>query len=323
MGRMQAASRGTGREIPGAAAWLAVLERSDSRPEEPALFHPDGLDVRWRSWRVVAEQAGEGAAALRRVLPEAPAEAPRVAFAWRAHPDGVAAYLAILAAGGRPVAAATPGEAAAGGWAAWLVQPGEVPPDFEGSEAVPAVVLPEADSTRSAAVPAEDRARVDPPAEVASLGERIGRAAAASDAAGTAFPPGAREIALAHLDLRRPGDELFLGWALAAGAALVLEPDRRAVASFAAWARPTLVAAGAHELAELARSLRGRVEERGAWSRLGRRLATRSPRPSRARRPFGRLRLLMVLGDGRLPVDDVPFWADRGVAVVRAVPADP
>lgn len=319
--RMQGADRGEGRVRPSAAAtWLAVLGRAARHPEEPALFHPDGFDVRWRSWRVVAEQAGEGATALRRALPEPPE--PRVALSWRAHPDAVAGYLAIVAAGGRPVAVAAPAEAVAAGCAAWLVQPEEAPPDFGRSEAVPTVSLPEAAGAGAAAAPDTPGPAVDPPAEVAALGARIARAAAASDAAGATLRPGAREIALAHLDLHRPGDEAFLGWALATGAALVLEPDRRAVTSFAAWARPTLVAAGAHELAELARWLRGRVEGRSVRARLARRLAARSARPAGARRPFGRLRLLVVLGDGRLPVDDVPFWADRGVAVVRALAGD-
>lgn len=328
MGMMQAPGRGERPARAGAeAAWHAVLDLAHRRPEEPALFHPDGLDVRWRSWRDLAEQTGEGATAVRQVFAGAAGGEPsRIALAWRSHPDGVATYLAILAAGARPVVVSSPAEATAAGCAGWLLQPGEAPPVFDASEAIRVVSLPEAEGRPAAAPPAGARSAVDPPAEVASLGARIARSAAASDAAGGVLRPGAREIVLAHLDLRRPGDEAFLGWALANGAALVLEPDRRAVASFAAWARPTLIAAGAHELADLGRSLRGREEGQGRWSRLGRRLARllpRAPRPARARRPLGRLRLVVVLGEGRLPVDDVPFWADRGVAVVRAVPADP
>lgn len=325
MGIMQAAGRGEAPALAGtAAAWHAVLDLAQRHPEDPALFHPDGFDVRWRSWRTLAVQAAEGARAVRKLLAGGAGAPPRIAITWRSHPDAVAAYLAVLAAGGRPVAVSSPAEATAAGCVGWLLQPGEAPPAFEASEGMSVASLPEADGRQAADLPAATDAAVDPPAEVASLGERIARAAAASDAAGSPLRPGAREIAFAHLDLRRPGDEAFLGWALANGAAIVLEPDRRAVASFAAWARPTLIAAGAHELADLARNLRGRGNAPEAWTRFTRwlaRLLPRAPRPARARRPLGRLRLVVVLGEGRLPVDDVPFWADRGVAVVRAVPA--
>jgi hypothetical protein len=79
------------------------------------------------------------------------------------------------------------------------------------------------------------------------------------------------------------------------------------------------VAAGAQPLAELARWLRGRAGRSRGSGLLGRLAGLRRPR---VRRPFGRLRLLVVLGPGRVPVDDVPFWADRGVVVLRAEPPE-
>ena len=102
------------------------------------------------------------------------------------------------------------------------------------------------------------------------------------------------------------------------GAALYLEPDPRALGGSVAWARPTLVAAPARSLVELGRQIRRRQEDRPAW-RLWR---ERLPLPRLRHRPgpnlpFGRLRLLLVLEEGRLPVDDVAFWAGRGVAVLR------
>ena len=127
-----------------------------------------------------------------------------------------------------------------------------------------------------------------------------------------------REIALASFDLRTPGGRTFLAWALATGAALYLEPDPRALGGSVAWARPTLVAAPARSLVELGRQVRRREENPPRWHRWREELplpwlhGRRGPRP-----PFGRLRLLLVLEDGRLPVDDVAFWAGRGVAVLR------
>jgi hypothetical protein len=326
----------------GARALAAVAGHAARLPEEPALFHPDGLDVRWRSWRGLADQVAGGVAALRRVLEGAGSGAdeggPAVALSWRCHPDAVAAWLAIHGAGARPVPVISPAEAVDAVCAAWLLQPEERPPVFEGAgggREAPVEVV----SLPPAAVPGERRRGTPAPLppwsdgsgesgpkagpEPGSLAARIECAAASSEAAGRAQRPGAREIVLAHLDLnrdlqdgsRRSGDEALLSWALITGAALLLEPDPRAVAGSAAWARPTLVAAGAQPLAELVRWLRGREGRPGPrW------LA--SLRRSRTRRPFGRLRLLVVLGPGRLPVDDVPFWADRGVAVLRAEPPE-
>lgn len=295
----------------------AVSRHRDRAPEEPALFYPHGLDVRWRSWRAVAAQVAAGAAALRRaaVEPEAP-----VAFSWRCHPDALAAFLAIRHAGALAVPVADPVEALGAGCATWLLHPEENPPagDPGALAGLDLVYLPEApapwerqgvDEAPAVARRPSTDAPPDPDVERAvALDARVRRTAAGADAAGRPRREGEREIVLANLDLRRDGDRGLLAWALVTGAALLLEPDARTVPATAAWARPTLVAAPARPLGELVRSLRVRP---------GRPL-----RRSRGRRPFGRLRLVVVLGPGRLPVDDVPEWADLGVGVLRAEAAE-
>jgi len=293
-------------------------------PEDPALFHPEGLDVHWRSWRALADQAAAGAAALRAAGVGA---GDAVAFRWHGHPDAVAADLAVQWAGGVSTPVSGPTETAGVECSAWLLQPGEERP---------------AEGLRVAALPAPERAwerrsgadRLDPPApgtggarvieppepagvapgvrqlsahEIAADARALGARLEAGASAGGGRHRG-REIALANLDLRARDGRALLSWGLLTGAALFLEPDPRSLSASTAWARPTLVAAGAAPLVELARQLRRR--ESGRRRSLRRR---RSPD-----RPFGRLRLVVVLGGGRLPVDDVPFWAERGVVVLRA-----
>lgn len=326
---MSGASASLPRHVSRETGLLGVLEdRVRAAPEEPALFFPEGLDVRWRSWRGLVEQAVGGAEALSAAGVGA---GRRVGYRWRCDPDGVAADLAVQGAGGIAVPVAEGAAAADAGCSAWLRLPGE-----EGADAprdLPAVVLPEAtppwarrattarfpatgaDGVRvvarggTAGKPPEER--VLSGAEVVEaareLGARLESAAGEADlAAGARRRPG-REIAVAHLDLREPTGRAFLAWGLLAGAALYLEPDLRAVPGATAWARPTLVASDAAPLVELARQLRRREE--GRLQKLLRR--------GRPPYPFGRLRLLVVLGGGRLPVGDVPFWAERGVVVLR------
>lgn len=169
-------------------------------------------------------------------------------------------------------------------------------------------------------------ARADPDeaaARLAALGARLALdpAGAPAGAPPPAPAPGTagRQIVLAHLDLRRPEDEACLGWVLVTGAALVLEPDLRAVPGSAAWARPTVVVAPATALAELARRLRTTTSRPGRVLG-GLRMLVGPAGGSGAAAPFGRLRRVIVVGDGRLPVDDVPFWAERAVSVLRAAP---
>lgn len=320
-----------------------VLSRGRETPEEPALFYPDGLDVRWHSWGDLAEQVAGGAAALAALaLPGG----SRVALRWRTEPDAVAADLAIQAVGLVAVPVTAAAEAVSAGSAAWLLGPDAPAPEGD----LPAARLPEArrwPGGRPSEVPeawpatggvwvtgagsAESGAElgadpgvdprggrvVDPPElseRVRDLRGRLERAAAGAEAVvpGAGRAPrsrraGRREIAVASFDLRAADGRTFLAWSLVVGAALFLEPDPRILPGSVEWARPTLAAGEARALAELGRRLRSREEARPRFFR----------RRSRAGLPFGRLRLLLVLGTGRLAVDDVAFWAGRGVAVVR------
>jgi len=322
-----------------------VLARAGESPEEPALFYPEEMDLRWRSWRALAAQVAAGGEALSALgLPAG----ERVAFRWRPEPDAVAADLAIQAAGlvsvpvvasgaGAPPAGAAPGTEAA----AWLLLPGEAGPEEGG----PVARLPEAvgpgrgrmagggpqpppparpggawvlDGEPPEAPGAPRRGAVlgagELRARARDLEERLEHAVAGAAAVLSAGrrPPGCgdREIALGSFDLRYADGRTFLAWALASGAALVLEPDPRVLPGAVAWARPTLVAGEARALGELGRRVRSLEAERPRLFR----------RRSRSSLPFGRLRLLLVLGTGRLAVDDVAFWAGRGVAVVRVGP---
>lgn len=328
-----------------------VFSRAEETPEEPALFYPEGLDVRWRSWGALAAQAAGGAEALAALgLPAG----DRVAFRWRPDPDAVAADLAIQAAGLVSVPAAAPGASAApsGGpsveveHAARLLAPGEPEPGEgrsaarlpaasetgpglarrSGGRGVPAAAgRPDRSSAGGAWV--VDDGRLDPGtvprqgavlgqaellARARDLGERLERAASGAAAvvaaARRSAGAGEREIAVASFDLRASDGRTFLAWALATGAVLFLEPDPRVLAGSVVWARPTLMAGEARSLGELGRRLRSREATRRRPFR----------RRSRSMLPFGRLRLLLVLGTGRLAVDDIAFWAGRGVAVVRA-----
>lgn len=301
-----------------------VFARAEEAPEEPALFYPEGLDVRWRSWGAMAEQVAAGAAALTELgLPIG----ERVAFRSRGGPDAVAADLAIQAAGLVAVPVVEPPEAAEAGCSAWLVEPGDAGPEGD----LPVARLPGAPDSGAETVtpapgPAPGGARVGGGIEggaslgqaellerAEDLGRRLERAAsgAAAVVARAGRPSGAgagaREIVLASLDVRTADGRTVLAWALTTGAALFLEPDPRVLPGSAEWARPTLVAGEARALAELGRRLRAREPGRPGLFR----------RRRRSLLPFGRLRLLLVVGDGRLAVDDVAFWAGRGVGVVR------
>lgn len=319
-----------GASAPGHGLPGAVAARAVTTPEEPALFFPDGFDVRWRSWAELASQAAAGAAALAGL--DLPPETA-VGYRWRPHPDAVAADLAIQAAGCTAVPWPEGEGVATADHGARLLLPGEAAPAHGPSVAA----LPEApDRGRATEHPPEDLlARAAPgavrtggvtipPAELLGrarwLADRLERAAAGL---GAVRPGGgvAREIALASFDPRTRDGRVFLAWALDSGAALFLEPDPRAVPGAAAWARPTLVAGDSRVLTVLARQvLSAPARHRsGPLRALRRRLLRRLGRPDRGPgRPFGRLRLLVLLGPGRLPLDDLVGWAERGVAVVRA-----
>jgi len=318
-----------GQGAPATGVLEALAEHVARSPEDPALFYPEGLDVRWRSWRSLADQAAAGAVALSEA---GCTTGDTVGFRWSGLADAAAADLAVQWAGRVSVPCSGPAEAGSAGCSAWCVQPGEERP----AEGLPVVALPpagrpwerrgdggwpalpgpeyggarvvEGGPSGGTAPGVRRLSRDEIAADARELGARLATAAGEADVAVGGPRHRGREIALASLDLRSRGGRALLSWGLLTGAALVLEPDPRALPASTAWVRPTLVAGEAAPLVELARQLRrGEGRRRRRWWHL------RGPD-----RPVGRLRLLVVLGGGRLPVDDVPFWAERGVVVLRA-----
>jgi hypothetical protein len=111
-----------------------------------------------------------------------------------------------------------------------------------------------------------------------------------------------REILVLGGALDQPATRAFLSWATVAGAALLLEHDPGSVVGSAVWARPTLFAGTAEEIAGLRRA--AERQEQGWLRRLRKQ---RQP-------PFGRLRTVFST-DVALPPEDEVFWRDRGVSV--------
>ena len=115
--------------------------------------------------------------------------------------------------------------------------------------------------------------------------------------------PPSRRRDIVVLD-RPPGvaeGRLLLGWAAAAGAAVILEPDIERRAATIAWVRPTIVAGTAREL----RDLGERLLVLGDPGLLRRR-----------RRPLGRLRAVILLDHAS---DDLAEpWRAVGVAAIAA-----
>jgi len=104
-----------------------------------------------------------------------------------------------------------------------------------------------------------------------------------------------REVLVLPRPLADPAGRRLAAWALAAGAALVLEPDRALLAATAAWVRPTVFAGDPAEIAALRAEVEARRRRRGL--------------------PFGRLHTVAVLGGEALPAAESAFWAGRGAAV--------
>jgi AMP-binding enzyme len=136
-----------------------------------------------------------------------------------------------------------------------------------------------------------------------SQAELLAAAAAVERAIGS--PPGhragsrQREILVAGWPLQEWAGRLLAAWAVAAGAALVLEADPALRLGAVLWARPTVFHGTAEELA----ALRLRVEA--------------APRPRRRRLspPLGRLRTLF---QSEPPAaDDAAFWRERGAQLLR------
>jgi len=111
-----------------------------------------------------------------------------------------------------------------------------------------------------------------------------------------------REILVLGGALDDPATRALLSWATVAGAALLLEHDAGSVVGSAVWARPTLLAGAAEEIAGLRRA--AERQEQGWLRRLR----------EQKQRPFGRLHTVFST-DVSLPPEEADFWRGRGVGV--------
>lgn len=267
----------------------ALFHHAADRPEQPWLFRSVGWDWPWIPWgeaagrvRLLARQVA--ALAAERSLPPG----GRAGFRDAPRPEAVLLDLAIQAAGltSMPVV----GSSSASDerlCRLWI----EVPEEKvqEGQEGA-------GDPERAGGVVVRrEGAFVElAPADLLAAAARIeAEARAARGELGER-----REVVVASRPLEDPAERAFLAWALAAGAAVVLEPRPAARVSTAAWARPTVFYGDAGDLAQL---------------RLA---AERSPTRrwlSRRRLPFGRLHTVFALGT--LAPEEAAWWEGRGVRV--------
>jgi len=306
----------------------ALRGQAAADPESPFLFWPDGWNWRWWSWRETADLAARWSAPLAGLRP-----ACGVAFAGDSYPEAIVLDLAVMSVGLTPVplilgssgggagghgpsaheagppepAAQTAAQAAKrAGCVAWL--------EVAGRELrVTRLDGPLAGSAAAAGSVAAPAAG-DPGVLVAGDGgvwRRLSQAAllaAAAEVEGAMAPPSGRQadsrerqILVAGWPLQEWAGRLLTAWAVAAGAALVLEADPALRLGAVLWARPTVFHGTAAELA----ALRLRVEAArrpGRWRRL--------PVP-----PLGRLRTLF---QGDPPAaDDAAFWRERGARLLR------
>jgi hypothetical protein len=307
-----------------------VLRRQAAAdPESPFLFWPDGWNWRWWSWRETAELVARWSAPLAG-LPAASA----VAFAGAAYPEAIALDLAVQTAGLTPVpllsgsggggAGGHLGQAAEGavsalravarpGCLAWLeVAGGEarvtrLDPAMDGVAGADAV--PGMESTiPAAAAPGDPGVLVTGDAgewrrlsQPELLAAAAGVERAMASVSGHHADSREREILVAGWPLQEWAGRLLAAWAVAAGAALVLQADPALRLGAVLWARPTVFHGTAGELA----ALRLRVAA--------------ARRPGRWRRrqvpPLGRLRTLFQCGAPA--ADDTAFWQARGVRLLR------
>lgn len=308
---------------------LSFFQHLHSRPEDPWLFHQEGWDWRWFSWRAVGDRVSLWAGPLAGLgVPPG----SRVAFAGGAHPAAVCLDLAIQGAGLVSVPLALrPGEKpearlAALGCRAWAEPEGSFSPvalppgiarvvlpawmaagrsletagpptaqDFqdsrEGKDLGGGVVL------EREGVPLELSAE-DLAAWAGRIGERIGPPVEAE-----------REILILGGSLAGWAERGMLTWATAAGSVVLLEGDPESRIADAAWARVTLFHGTARELGQLRKTVED--DRRGRW--MDRLLG-------RTRLPFGRLRTVVVAGPEPLPATETTFWEGRGVRIVELPP---
>jgi hypothetical protein len=322
-------------EIPSVSAALRRQVAAD--PESPFLFWPDGWNWRWWSWRQTAELAERWSAPLAG-LPAACG----VAFAGGSHPEAIGLDLAVQAAGLTPVPLLVGGTdggadggdvrerarqaAARAGCLAWM--------EVAGGEALvtrlDGPLAGTAASAGASAAPAGGDPGVLVTGEAHDAGE-AGDAGAARDSGGlghwrwlsqaelllaaaeveSAIPAPSgrradspeRQILVAGWPLQEWAGRLLAAWALAAGAALVVEADPARRLATVLWARPTVFHGTAAEVAALRVQVEA-VRKPRRWQRF-----RRVPAP-----PLGRLRTLFQ----REPpaAEEAAFWRQRGARLL-------
>lgn len=303
----------------------SFFQHLHSRPEDPWLFHQEGWDWRWFSWRAIGDRVALWAGPLAGLgVPPG----SRVAFAGGAHPAAVCLDRAIQGAGLVSVPLALrpgekPGEKLLSlGCRAWAepegsFSPAGLPPGIErlvlpawvpagrSLEAQSPPTAPDSQDVVSAGgvvleregVPLELSAE-DLAAWAVRIGERIGPSEDIE-----------REILILDGSLAGWAERGMLSWATAAGAVVLLEGDPESRTADAAWARVTLFHGTARELGELRKTVE--EDRRGRW--LDRLLG-------RTRLPFGRLRTVVAAGSEPLEPEELAFWEGRGVKVVELPP---
>jgi hypothetical protein len=201
----------------------ALLQRAAADPEEPWLFHAEGWDWVWHSWRELARWM-EG---WHEALSALPAGA-LTGFPYAPRPEFVILDLAIQAAG----RVSAPGERRKGG--AWVeIADGKLNiASGSGSSGNAGGAL-----VTVAGEPVEWTA-----AELVAAGERLQAEIGVSEA---------REIVVLGGALGDPVERTMLSWATLTGAAVVLEPDPALRAATAAWVRPTVFHGTPAEIADL------------------------------------------------------------------------
>jgi hypothetical protein len=116
------------------------------------------------------------------------------------------------------------------------------------------------------------------------------------------LPEGRRHVLVLSGFAGDPAERLLLAWATVTGAAVLLEPEPAHHVPTAVWARPTVFAGTAADLARL----RAAVQEDEAGFKLFAR---------RRRLPFGRLQAVLST-EGELAPEERAFWEARALPVV-------
>lgn len=257
---------------------MARRDPHDLNAADPLLFQQFGWDWRWLSAGRVAAGVEEVAASLRG-LPEGIS----IAFDGRPSWPSVVADLAIQAAGREPLPCG-PEDSPPRGKVRWLPMP------EEGE-------LPQAAGLERLAWPASGegaRPKLGSSLERGTwplLVMRVG------GFAGELGVGPVRDVVVLGHPLSDPLTRATLAWALVARAAIVLEPQLSALRATTLWARPTVLAATAAELADFASDL----------AKMGRRA------------PFGRLRAVLLPAREDLPAEVAAVLAARGIGVYAVI----